>query len=105
MPSLVMVLMHVHWHRQYVQSFRTSILQVNISDVAVIDLHIDRFTKWKEESNMKDTKKILLENLPQFLTTLKNRYGDSGILMTFEGHLGDLLLLVFVYRRSTCGVR
>lgn len=57
---------------------------------------------------MKDTKKIILENLPRFLTTLENRYGDSGILMTFGGHLShlsDLLLLVFVNRRSSCGDR
>lgn len=91
----------------YSQSFRIFILQVNISDVALIDQHLDRLTKWKEEAIMKDTKRIMLENLPRFLTSLKNRYRDSGIFMTFEGplsHLGDILPLVFVHRRSTCGV-
>lgn len=56
-----------------------NVYKVNISDVALIDQHLDRLTRWKEESNMKDTKKILLENLPRFLTTLENRYGDSGM--------------------------
>lgn len=63
---------------------RIWILQTNVSDVALIDLHLDRFTKWKEEANMKDAKKIPLENLRRFLTSLKNRYGDSGIYVIFK---------------------
>lgn len=63
---------------------RIWILQTNVSDVALIDLHLDRLTKWKEEANMKDAKKIPLENLRRFLTSLKNRYGDSGIYVIFR---------------------
>lgn len=55
------------------------VCKVNISDVALIDQHLDRLTKWKEEAIMKDTKRIMLENLPRFLTSLKNRYRDSGM--------------------------
>lgn len=59
------------------------VLQLNHSDVAFIDQHLDQFTKWEAKTEMEDMKKIEVENLPDFFTYLMNYYGDSGMNTTF----------------------
>lgn len=80
-----MALLHIHALLPTICTILTYLhLQVNLSDVALIDRHLDRLKKWKEEADVKDTKRIPLENLPRFLTLLKNQHGDSGICCHFR---------------------
>lgn len=101
-PKLWLSYKCMYWCLQYVQSLHIWILQVNLSDVALIDRHLNRLTKWKEEADMKDTKKIPLEYLPRFLTLLKNQIGDSGICCHFWLPLSLRRPIAIGIRSSLC---
>lgn len=74
----------MHFGFDYMYTSFVCVLQLNHSDVALIDQRLDQFAKWEAMAEMEDMKKIKVENLPKLFTYLKNYYGESGMYTTFS---------------------